>query len=155
MWAFLALISCTVAVQFLGCWNKARDKRSAQGGPGITSTGHGRTYQVANGLVAYLPERYTSMPWALPQRGRSTPNTVTAYLSNQYETIQWTPWALPQRLHDPPKIVAAYLPNQRSTIPWRLPLQVTTARSGHLISRAAVRGARLLNVQSAPLERSN
>lgn len=121
-----------------------------------TTTGHGRIHDAGNGLAAYLPERYTPMPWALRPRAHTTPNVVAAYLPNQYGTIQWKPWAHPPRLNDPPKIVAAYLPDQHSSISWRLPLQLQerTGRSAHVVSRASARGPRLLAGQSLPFTRT-
>ncbi|KAI9563531.1 hypothetical protein GHT06_010994 [Daphnia sinensis] len=127
----IALMSSVVAVRFYIPEVKA------------PMTGQGRIHDAGNGLAAYLPERYTPMPWALRQRGLTAPNVVAAYLPDQYGSIRWTPWALPARLNDPPKIASAYLPDQHSTMSWRLPLQLRerTGRSAHEVSPAYDRGA--------------
>ena len=88
---------------------------------------HYRSYNSApNGIVAYLPTRFKSMPWALQRVHPNNPfDVVAAYMPNQYATPESKPWALPSRYHDSPNVVTAYLPAQYSSVPWRLPLQTS------------------------------
>jgi hypothetical protein len=61
----------------------ARGKRSVQDTPEVMAATieHYRAYNAAaaaNGIVAYLPARFTNMPWAMPQQVQETPEVAAA-----------------------------------------------------------------------------